>query len=158
MTDLRLVVGGLLTRDAVLGTLLLNYAAGLGCVCPEEGDTAVRSFIVPDWVVDSRASAPASSRLFTVEAHVRRDVPLPRRRLDTVLDRVDAVLTGAAGDESFSTRRLGGTDVLGIGVGTVSKTATWELTPAAAGIPGAAPAAGAYRDARPRSGAASSSR
>ena len=94
MTDLHLVVGGLLTRDAELGPLLVNYAARLGCLQPEDGGAAVQAFLVPDWVADSRPSAPPGSELFTVTAHVSRDTPQPHDRLDAVLDTVHAVLTG----------------------------------------------------------------
>jgi hypothetical protein len=157
MTDLHLVVGGLLTRDAELGTLLVNYAARLGCLQPEDGGAAVEAFLVPDWVADSRPSAPPGSELFTVTAHVSRDTPRPHERLDAVLDTVHAVLTGAAAGQSFSARRLGGPDVPTAGVGTVCRTAAWELTPVA-GTLGAQPAREAYRDAPPEPGAASSSR
>ena len=157
MTDLHLVVGGLLTRSAELGTLLLNYAARLGCVQPEDGDVPVHAFLVPDWVTDSRPSAPAGSELFTVTVHVPRDAPQPGQRLDAVLDSVHAVLTGAVAGESFDARRLGGPDVPTVGVDTVCRTAAWELTPVAGAL-GAQPARGAYRDAPPQPGAASSSR
>ena len=150
MTDLHLVVGGLLTRDAELGTLLVNYAARLGCLQPEDAGAAAQAFLVPDWVADSRPSAPPGSELFTVTAHVSRDTPQPH-------DRLDAVLTGAAAGESFSARRLGGPDVPSVGVGTVCRTAAWELTPVAGAL-GAQPARESYRDAPPQPGAASSSR
>lgn len=157
MTDLHLQVGGLLTRNAELRTLLLGYAARLGCLQPEDDDAPVQAFLVPDWVADSRPSAPPGSELFTATVHVSRDAPEPHQRLDAVLDTVHAVLTGVAAGESFSARRLGGPDVPTVGVDTVCRTAAWELTPVAGAL-GAQPARGAYRDAPPQPGAASSSR
>ena len=143
MTDLHLVVGGLLTRDPVLAPLLLNHAAALQW---EQAPSA--SSIVPSWAADERPGAPDSGELFTVEAHVSRDTPHPDRCLDAVLDTVHAVLTrGPVGVE-----RLADVDVPDIGGGTVSRAATWALTLAAADVRGR-PAAG-YRP----SGAVSSNR
>ena len=143
MTDLHLVVGGLLTRDPVLAPLLLNHAAAL-----QWPQAPAASSIVPSWAADERPGAPDGGELLTVEAHVSRDTPHPHRCLDTVLDTVHAVLTrGPVGVE-----RLAGADVPDIGGGTVSRAATWALALAAPDVLGR-PAAG-YRP----SGAASSNR
>ena len=143
MTDLHLVVGGLLTRDPVLAPLLLNHAAAL-----QWAQAPASSSIVPSWAADERPGAPDGGELFTVEAHASRDTPHPHRCLDTVLDTVHAVLTrGPIGVE-----RLADADVPDIGGGTVSRAATWALTLAASDVLGR-PAAG-YRP----SGAASSNR
>ncbi len=143
MTDLHLVVGGLLTRDPLLGTLLLNHAAGL-----QWGQLPVPSSIVPSWAADDRPGVPAGGELLTVEAHVSRYAPHPHRCLDDVLDTVHAVLT----DGPVGVERLDDVDVPDISGGTVSGTATWALVPWAAGAVGQ-PGAG-YRP----SGAASSNR
>src|SRR3712207_8628163 len=47
-------VGGLLTRDPLLGTLLLHHAAGL-----QWEQLPVPSSIVPSWAADDRPGAPA---------------------------------------------------------------------------------------------------
>ena len=143
MTDLHLTVGGLLTRDPLLGTLLLNHAAA---VLREQ--TPAPSSIIPSWAADDRPGAPADGELFTVEAHVSRDAPHPHRALDAVLATVHTVLTGGA----VVVQRLADTDVPDIGSGTLSRAATWALAPATAGVLGR-PAAG-YR----ASGTASSNR
>jgi hypothetical protein len=143
MTDLHLVVGGLLTRDPLLATLLLNHAAGL-----QWGRLPVPSSIVPSWAADERPGAPTGGELLTVEAHVSRHAPRPHRCLDDVLDTVHAVLTGGP----VRAERLDDGGVPDIGSGTVSRSATWALAPVAVGVLGH-PAAG-YRP----SGAASSSR
>jgi hypothetical protein len=143
MTDLHLAVGGLLTRDPLLGTLLLNHAAALQW----EQAPAVSS-IIPSWAADDRPGAPAASELFTVEAHVSRDAEHPHRCLTAVLDTVHAVLTGGPVD----VERLEDPEVPHIGGGTVSRAACWALAPAATGALGRG--AAGYRP----SGAASSSR
>jgi hypothetical protein len=142
MTDLHLTVGGLLTRDPLLGTLLLNHAASLQW----EQAPAVSS-LIPSWAADDRPGAAAGSELFTVVVHVSRDAAQPHHALDSVLDTVHAVLTAGP----VAVERLAGTAVPDIGGGTVSRAATWALAPAAAGV--LRPAAG-YRP----SGAASSNR
>ncbi len=125
MTDLHLVVGGLLTRDPLLGPLLLNHAAGLRWEHPP-----ARSSIVPSWAPDERPGAPAGSELLTVEASVPRDVARPHRCLDAVLDTVHAVLTGGP----VGAERLDAGDPPDIGGGTVSRAATWALAPVAAAV------------------------
>ena len=143
MTDLRLAVGGLLTRDPLLSTLLLNHAASL-----QWEQTPAPSSIIPSWAADDRPGAPAGSQLFTVEAHVSRDATHPHRSLEAVLDTVHAVLTGGP----LGVERLADTAVPHIGGGTVSRAATWALTLAAAGALGQS--AAGHR----ASGAASSNR
>ena len=143
MTNLHLVVGGLLTRDPVLAHLLLNHAAAL-----QWERTPAPSSIIPSWAADERPGAPDGGELLTVEAHVSRDTPYPHRCLDTVLDTVHAVLTrGPVGVE-----RLADADVPDIGGGTVSRAATWALALATSDALGR-PAAG-----YPPSGAVSSNR
>ncbi|WP_100500947.1 hypothetical protein [Geodermatophilus chilensis] len=143
MTDLHLLVGGLLTRDPVLATLLLNHAAALQWAQPP-----APSSIVPSWSADERPGAPDGGELLTVEAHVSRDTPHPHRCLEIVLDTVHAVLTGGP----VGVERLADAGVPNISGGTVSRAATWALALAAPGALGR-PAAG-YRS----SGTASSNR
>ncbi|SDM47798.1 hypothetical protein SAMN05660642_02532 [Geodermatophilus siccatus] len=143
MTDLHLVVGGLLTRDPVLAPLLLNHAAAL-----QWAQAPAPTSIAPSWAADERPGAPDGGELLTVEAHVSRDTPHPHRCLDTVLDTVHAVLTRGP----IRVERLADADVPDIGGGTVSRAATWALTLAAPDVLDR-PATG-YRS----SGAASSNR
>lgn len=143
MTDLHRTVGGLLTRDPLVGNLLLNHAAALQGAPPPAA-----SLIVGSWADDDRPGAPAGGELFTVDAHVSRDVVHPHRALAAVLDTVHAVLTGG----HLTVERLTDTGVPNIGGGTVSRAATWAVAAVGAGALGR-PAAG-----YPRSDAASSSR
>jgi hypothetical protein len=143
MTDLHLVVGGLLTRDPVLASLLLNHAAAL-----QWEQTPAPSSIIPSWAADERPGVPDGGELLTVQAHVARDTPHPHRCLDTVLDRVHAVLTRGP----VRVERLADVDVPDIGGGTVSRAATWALSLATSDALGR-PATG-YRP----SGAVSSNR
>ncbi len=137
MTDLHLVVGGLLTRDPPLGTLLADRAAGL-----QREQLPVPSSIVPSWAADDRPGAAVGSELFTVEAHVSRDTERPHRRLATVLDTVHAVLTGGP----VRAERLGDGGVPDLGRGTVSRSATWAPAPVAVGVLGTPRPATARRE------------
>lgn len=128
--DLHLAVGGLLTRDPVLGTLLLNYAAHLGSWCTGSAGTAATSFIVPSWPADPHPPGPTGGQLFSVEAHVPREAAHRRHDSAAILDLVDAVLTDGAADGSVQTRRLPGEDLVGIGPNSVFTTATWLVAPA----------------------------
>lgn len=121
MTDLHRTVGGLLTRDRLLGALLLNHAAALQELQPQS-----LSLIVPWWAADERPGAPDDGELLTVQAHVSREVAHAHRCLVVVLDRVHAVLTGGP----VRAERLTEDAVPNIGGGTVSRAATWALAPA----------------------------
>ncbi|MGY1639840.1 hypothetical protein ACI782_01745 [Geodermatophilus sp. SYSU D00703] len=122
--DLRRVVGGLLTRDAVLSALLLNYADRL-----ERGPSAATDpcFIVPSWD-DGVPGSPHETRVLTVTAHTCRDDPRPHDHLDAVLGLLDRVLTGEEARRSITTRSAGTSADLHVGVDTVAKVATWEIT------------------------------
>ncbi|MGY1692626.1 hypothetical protein [Geodermatophilus sp. SYSU D01105] len=122
--DLRLVVGGLLTRDAVLGTLLLNYAERLERGRPGPGGD---SFIVPSWE-DRAPGAPHETRVLTVAAHTCREDPRAGEHLDAVLELVHAVLTGEEARGSITARAHGSSADLQTGVDTVAKVGTWEIT------------------------------
>jgi hypothetical protein len=129
--DLRLVVGGLLTRDAVLSALLLNYADRLerGPVEPCAGTTA--RFIVPCWAADERPSAPPRGRLLRVEAHASPADPGRHENLDAILRRLDAVLTDDQAGRSIRARRLlGSADLRSSPFGTVVRVGVWAVAPA----------------------------
>jgi hypothetical protein len=129
--DLRRVVGGLLTRDAVLSTLLLNYADRL-----ERGPSAATDprFIVPSWD-DGVPGAPHETRVLTVAAHTCREDPRPHDHLDAVLGLLDRVLTGEEARRSITARPATTSADLQVGVDTVAKVATWEITLAPSQIP-----------------------
>jgi hypothetical protein len=82
--DLHRSVGGLLVRDAVLGTLLLNYAERLAHGSRRPGGTAP-CFIVPSWGSAPWRGAAPGSELFTVEAHAFRGDPHRDRNLGVIL-------------------------------------------------------------------------
>ncbi|MGY1621972.1 hypothetical protein ACI789_07250 [Geodermatophilus sp. SYSU D00965] len=131
--DLRRVVGGLLTRDSVLSALLLNYADRL-----QGGRSATTDpcFIVPSW--DERVpDAPHETRVLTVAAHTCRDDPRPHDHLDAVLALLHEVLTGEEARRSITTRPAGTCAELQVGVDTVAKVATWEITLAPSQVPAA---------------------
>lgn len=136
--NLRLVVGGLLTRDAVLGRLLLNYADRLQHGHLGQGTRTATCFIVPSWTVDARPSAPLGSELFTVEVHVSRDDPRGHRSFEVVLQLLHAALIDDA--RGLITVRSLGTSpgVMASGLDTVFKVGTWEIAPASSQHPGMA--------------------
>jgi hypothetical protein len=122
--DLRRVVGGLLTRDAVLSALLLNYADRL-----EGGRSVVADprFIVPSWA-DRAPDGPHETRVLTVTAHTCRDDPRPHDHLDAVLALLHGVLTGEEARRSITARSAGAPADLQVGVDTVAKLGSWEIT------------------------------
>ncbi len=127
--DIRLAVGGLLTRDAVLGTLLQNYADRLGQLSPGRGTSTAPCFIVPSWSDDWFARP--ERRLLTVEAHTSRTDPRPRENVDAVLGLLHEVLTGDEAVASITARLLGTSDDLVPGDrDTVARVGTWEIAPA----------------------------
>jgi hypothetical protein len=127
--DVRLVVGGLLTRNAVLSRLLLNYAdrleRGLGhCTVPAP------CFIVPTWSADQPPSAPFGSRLLTVHAHMSRSDPGCHDTLDAIMLLLHVVLTDDHAGSSITARRLSTpADVAASDLDTVSRLGCWDIAP-----------------------------
>ncbi len=125
--DVRLVVGGLLTRNAVLSRLLLNYADRLE---RGPGHSAVPApcFIVPSWSADQPRSAPSGSRLLTVHAHTSRTDPGRHHTLDTVMRLLHVVLTDDHAGSSITARRLRTpADLVAGGLDTVSRSGCWAI-------------------------------
>jgi hypothetical protein len=129
--DLRLVVGGLLTRNTVLNGLLLNYADGLEQECFGHGTATATCFIVPRWTSDRHACAPLGSQVLTVEAHTPRDDPSRHENLDIILSLLHAVLTDDHASASVISRRLETSPGLAVGDrDTVFRVGTWVISPA----------------------------
>jgi hypothetical protein len=128
--DLRRVVGGLIARNAVLSTLLMNYADRLRQGRSGHGTATAACFIVPDWSQDQLPSAPLRGRLFTVEAHTSRTDPRLHGNLDTILGLVDVVLTDDHASTSITARRVdAAADLRTTGSDTVVRVGSWDITP-----------------------------
>jgi hypothetical protein len=140
--NVRLEVGGLLTRNAVLSTLLLSYAERLEQECSGCATATAPCFIVPMWTLDQRRSVPEASGLLTVEAHTSRNDPRSHENPDSILALLHSVLTDDQASGSITARRLPTSPDLVPGRrGTVCKVGTWEIALAPARAP---------RSARPR--------
>ena len=127
--DVRLVVGGLLTRNAVLSRLLLNYADRLE---RGPGHCAVPApcFIVPLWSADRSRYAPSGSRLLTVCAHTSCTDPERHHTLDAVLRLLHVVLTDGHAGSSITARRLSTPgDLVAGDPDTVSRSGCWAIAP-----------------------------
>ena len=127
--DVRLVVGGLLTRNAVVSRLLWNYADRL-----ERGwsghCSSAPCFIVPDWSVDQPSSAPLGSRRLTVHAHASRTDPSHHETLEAILRLLHGVLTDDHAGSSISARRLRApADLVAGEHDTVVRLGIWEIAP-----------------------------
>lgn len=132
--DVRLVVGGLLTRNAVLSKLLLNYVDRL-----EFGNSTATPprFIVPDWTAEQPPSAPFGHRVLTVQAHTSRADPRHGDTLDAIMELVHVVLTDDHARTAITARRLSApTDHVTGDVGTVAKLGSWDVAP----VPSRSPA------------------
>jgi hypothetical protein len=126
--DVRLVVGGLLTRNAVLSKLLLNYADRLERGCSGHCTVSAPCFIVPNW--SRPPSAPFMSRLLTVQAHTSRTDPSRHDTLDEIMRVVHAVLTDDHAGSSITVRRLGTpADLVASDLGTVVRLGFWDIAP-----------------------------
>jgi hypothetical protein len=125
------VVGGLLTRNAVVSRLLWNYADRLERGW--SGHCSRRSapcFIVPHWSVDQLPSAPFGSRLLTVHAHTSRTDPSRHETLDAILRLLHVVLTDDHAGSSVMARRLRApADLVAGELDTVVRLGIWEIAP-----------------------------
>lgn len=132
--NVRLVVGGLLTRNAVLNELLWNYADRLerdgSANCP---GSAPR-FIVPVWSDDQPPSGPFGGRLFAVQAHTSRTDPGRHDTLDAILRLLHTVLTDDHASSFITARRLStSTEVVAGDLDTVVRSGIWDIAPAPSG-------------------------
>jgi hypothetical protein len=136
MMDLHLVVGGLMARNPALSRLLLNYADLLDNRYAGQATTMASCFIVPAWTVDQSPSAPPSSELLVVEAHMHRDDPSRRRGLDATLHLLHSVLTDAEASGAIIIHCLGmSAEIMAGDLETVFKVAIWEIAPAPSPYP-----------------------
>lgn len=130
--DLRLVVGGLLARNAALSTLLVNYADRLQGWCPGPGRATAPCFIVPTWSDDPVAHAGPGSLVLTVEAHTSGSDRRHAEDLDSILRLVHVVLTDEHAHACVTARRLGTpAGPMSSDLDTVLRTASWSVTPVA---------------------------
>lgn len=128
--DVRLVVGGLLTRNAVVSELLWNYADRLERGCSREGPVSAPRFIVPNWSVDQPPSAPSGSRLLTVHAHTSRTEPSRHETLDAILRLLHVVLTDDHAGSFVTARRLSApADLVATDLDTVVRVGIWDIAP-----------------------------
>jgi hypothetical protein len=128
--DVRLVVGGLLTRNAVLSRLLWNYADRLEEGFSRHCSLSAPCFIVPNWRVDQPPSAPFGSRLLTVQAHTSRTDPRRHETLDAILRLVHVVLTDDhAGSSVRALRVRTPVDLVAGELDTVVRLGIWNVAP-----------------------------
>ncbi len=137
--DLRMVALNLIVRDAVLRTLLANYARRLEADGAAEGRTA-SCFASVRWTVDERSSAPAGSELLTLQVHATRDDSCSLAQLDQVLQRLRAALTTVGPNPCITARCLTTSGAVPDSrFGTVVRTSTWRIAPVSTGPEAGAP-------------------
>jgi hypothetical protein len=129
--DVRLAVGGLLTRNAVLSTLLVNYADRLEEGWPGRGASTASCFIVPAWwSVGQRPTATTAPHLLSVTAHASLSDPDHAVNLDSILRLLQGVLTDDHARASITARRLVTSDDQASGdPDTATRVGIWEITP-----------------------------
>jgi hypothetical protein len=128
--DLRFAAFVLITRDATLRTLLVNYADRVECGHAPES-AAPTCFLALKWTDNDRPSAPAGSQLLTARVHMPRDRGNEPRFLDHVLTRLQAALARPVRNPVITTRCLDTSpEVMDDGVDTISKSSTFEVAPA----------------------------
>ncbi len=136
--DLRFAAFVLITRDATLRTLLVNYADRVECgQAPESA--APTCFLALKWTDNDRPSAPAGSQLLTARVHMPRDRSCEPRFLDHVLMRLHAALAKPVRNAVITTRCLDTSpEVMEDGGDTIFKSSTFEVAPAPQHSTGAA--------------------
>jgi hypothetical protein len=136
--DLRFAAFVLITRDATLRTLLVNYADRVECGHAPE-TAAPSCFLALKWSDNDRPGAPAGSQLLTARVHMPRDPKGEPRFLDHVLTRLRAALARPVRNAVIMTRCLDpSSEVMEDGVDTIFKSSTFEVAPAQQQSTGAA--------------------
>jgi hypothetical protein len=128
--DLRFAVFNLIFRDAVLRTLLVNYADRVESRCLPERTWTGACYVELTWTDNDAASAPAGSQLLTAQVHVSRHRSAEQVFLDAVLQRLREALPVNAANGLFTVRcRETTREVVDSGVDTVFKATTFEVAP-----------------------------
>jgi hypothetical protein len=128
--DLRFAAFELITRDAELRTLLVNYAYRVEHGHAPDGTAPARCFLALKWTDNDRPGAPAGSQLLTARVHMPRHRASEPPFLDLVLARLRAALTVSAATALITTRWLGtSTMAMEYGADTIFKTSTFEIAP-----------------------------
>ena len=129
--DLRFAAFVLITRDATLRTLLVNYADRVGCGQAPDTTAAPTCFLALKWSDNDRPGAPAGSQLLTARVHMPRDCSCEPRFLDHILMRLHAALAKPVRNPVITTRCLDTSpEVMDDGVDTICKCSTFEVAPA----------------------------
>src|SRR4051812_35274570 len=102
--DLRFAVFNLIFRDAVLRSLLVNYADRVESGCLPERTWTGACYVELKWADNDSASAPAGSQLLTAQVHMPRHRSAEQVCLDAVLQRLRAALPVKAANGSFTVR------------------------------------------------------
>ena len=139
--DLRFAAFVLITRDATLRTLLVNYADRVECGHTPES-AAPTCFLALKWAVNDRPSAPDRPGVpgqRTARVHMARDREGEPRFLDHVLTRLRAALARPVRNPVIMIRCLDTSpEVMDDGVDTIFKCSTFEVAPAPQHSTGAA--------------------
>lgn len=129
--DLRFAAFELITRDAELRALLVNYADRVEQGHGPDGTAPATCFLALKWTDNDRPEAPAGSQLLTAQVHMPRHHSSDLPFLDLVLARLRAALTVNPANALITTRCLETSpEVMEDGVDTIFKTSTFEVAPA----------------------------
>jgi hypothetical protein len=129
--DLRFAAFELITRDATLRTLLVNYADRVEHGHAPNGTAPTPCFLALKWTDNDRPEAPPGSQLLTARVHMPRHCTSEPPFLDLVLVRLRAALKVNPANTLITTRCLGTSPVaMEDGTDTIFKTSTFEIAPA----------------------------
>jgi hypothetical protein len=129
--DLRFAAFELITRDAELRTLLVNYADRVEHGPAQDGTAPGTCFLALKWSDNDRPGAPGGSQVLTARAHMPRHRTNEHLFLDLVLGRLRAALAVDTAKRLITTRCLGvAREIMEDGVDTIFKTSTFEIAPA----------------------------
>jgi hypothetical protein len=134
--DLRFAVFNLIFRDAVLRTLLVNYADRVESGCLPERAWTGACYVELTWTDNDAASAAAGSQLLTARVHMSRQCSAEQVCLDAVLQRLREALPVANGPFTVRCRETT-REIVDSGVDTVFKATTFEVAPHTPRHPGA---------------------
>jgi hypothetical protein len=137
--DLRFAAFELITRDAGLRALLVNYADRIDRARVAEPPVPASCFLALAWSDNARPDARPGSQLLTARVHQPRRARGGHAFLDTTLARLRAALTAPAARGVLRSRCLPPPCArVEAGVDTLFKTGLFEVSPAAPRGSGAA--------------------
>jgi hypothetical protein len=128
--DLRFEAFNLIERDPVLRSRLVTCPTRLEYAGASDARASEDCFLVLGWIDGERLDVRPGTEVLRADVHVRRNCPAGHRRLDMVLERLEAALVDDVARGLITARCVGMLRQVMEDDDTLVKSSTFEIAPA----------------------------